>query len=81
MHAEEDGETGVDDDLAAHSFGGIGAWILGCNMFGPARGPWPDESWKGWRGDEPSYHTPVFVLTHHARMPLTMKRGTEKGGP
>ena len=58
-------------------FEGIGAWILGRNMFGPVRGPWPDESWKGWWGDEPPYHTPVFVLTHHARPPLVMKGGTE----
>jgi len=77
MHGEEGGETGVDDDLAARSFAGIGAWILGRNMFGPVRGPWPDESWKGWWGDEPPYHTPVFVLTHHARKPLRMKGGTE----
>jgi dihydrofolate reductase len=56
--------------------GGIGAWILGRNMFGPVRGPWPDESWKGWWGDEPPYHTPVFVLTHHARAPIEMKGGT-----
>ena len=77
MHGEEGGETGVEDDVAARSFAGIGAWILGRNMFGPVRGPWPDESWKGWWGDEPPYHTPVFVLTHHARKPLTMKGGTE----
>jgi len=77
MHGEGGGETGVDDDLAARSFAGIGAWILGRNMFGPVRGPWPDESWKGWWGDEPPYHTPVFVLTHHARKPLRMKGGTE----
>ena len=77
MHAQEGGETGVDDDLAARSFAGIGAWILGRNMFGPVRGPWLDESWKGWWGDEPPYHTPVFVLTHHPRKPLTMKGGTE----
>jgi len=54
----------------------MGAWILGRNMFGPVRGPWPDESWKGWWGDEPPYHVPVFVLTHHARAPLTMRGGT-----
>jgi dihydrofolate reductase len=76
MQGNEDGETGVDDDTAARGFAGIGAWILGRNMFGPVRGPWPDESWKGWWGDEPPYHTPVFVLTHHARAPLRMSGGT-----
>jgi dihydrofolate reductase len=77
MHGEEDGETGVDNRMAEQSFTGIGAWILGRNMFGPIRGPWPDESWKGWWGDEPPYHTPAFVLTHHARPPLYMAGGTE----
>ena len=77
MQGNEDGETGLDDDLASQGFEGFGAWILGRNMFGPVRGPWPDESWKGWWGDEPPYHVPVFVLTHHARAPLTMKGGTE----
>jgi dihydrofolate reductase len=77
MHGKEDGETGVDDDVAARAMAGLGAWILGRNMFGPIRGPWPDESWKGWWGDEPPYHTPVFVLTHHARAPLKMEGGTE----
>jgi len=77
MHGLEGGETGIDDDLAAEGLRGIGAWILGRNMFGPVRGPWPDESWKGWWGDEPPYHTPVFVLTHHSRPPLAMKGGTE----
>jgi dihydrofolate reductase len=72
-----EGETGVDDDLAARGFENVGAWILGRNMFGPVRGPWPDDSWKGWWGDEPPYHTPVFVLTHHARAPLSMNGGTE----
>ncbi len=76
MHGNEDGETGTDDDIAAQGLSGIGAWILGRNMFGPVRGPWPDESWKGWWGDEPPYHVPVFVLTHHARAPITMKGGT-----
>ena len=71
-----DGETGVDEDFAARSFTGIGAWILGRNMFGPIRGPWPDDEWKGWWGDEPPYHVPVFVLTHHARAPIEMKGGT-----
>jgi dihydrofolate reductase len=76
MHGNEDGETGADDHMAAQGFDGIGAWILGRNMFGPVRGPWPDDEWKGWWGDEPPYHTPVFVLTHHPRAPLTMKGGT-----
>jgi dihydrofolate reductase len=77
MHGQADGETGVDDDVAAQGFVGVGAWILGRNMFGPVRGPWPDDSWKGWWGDEPPYRTPVFVLTHHARAPLAMAGGTE----
>jgi dihydrofolate reductase len=77
MHGQADGETGVDNDIAARGFDGVGAWILGRNMFGPVRGPWPDDTWKGWWGDEPPYHTPVFVLTHHARMPLKMAGGTE----
>ena len=64
-------------DIAEKGFDGIGAWILGRNMFGPIRGPWPDESWKGWWGDEPPYHTPVFVLTHHPRAPIGMEGGTE----
>jgi len=76
MHGETDGETGIDNDMAAQGFVGIGAWILGRNMFGPVRGPWPDDSWKGWWGDEPPYHTPVFVLTHHPRTPLPMAGGT-----
>jgi dihydrofolate reductase len=71
-----DGETGVDDSMAAAGFDNVGAWILGRNMFGPVRGPWPDDSWRGWWGDEPPYHVPVFVLTHHARAPLEMKGGT-----
>jgi dihydrofolate reductase len=74
--AGEAGETGADDEIAAKGFEGIGAWILGRNMFGPVRGPWPDDSWKGWWGEEPPYHVPVFVLTHHAREPLEMKGGT-----
>jgi dihydrofolate reductase len=77
MHGSGDGETGVDDQIAARGFEGIGAFILGRNMFGPVRGPWPDESWRGWWGDEPPYHTPVFVLTHYPRAPLTMAGGTE----
>jgi dihydrofolate reductase len=77
MHGEAGGETGVDNSLAEQSFERIGAWILGRNMFGPVRGPWPDESWRGWWGDEPPYHTPVFVLTHHPRATLAMAGGTE----
>src|SRR5437868_6045076 len=76
MHGQGEGETGIDDGIAQQGFDGIGAWILGRNMFGPVRGPWPDDSWKGWWGDEPPYHVPVFVLTHHARKPLEMKGGT-----
>jgi dihydrofolate reductase len=76
MHGEGDGETGVDNDMAKRGFVNMGAWILGRNMFGPVRGPWPDESWRGWWGDEPSYHVPTFVLTHHARKPLAMAGGT-----
>ena len=71
------GETGADDDAAAKGFVNVGAWILGRNMFGPVRGPWPDDRWKGWWGDEPPYHVPVFVLTHHPRAPLVMQGGTE----
>jgi dihydrofolate reductase len=70
------GETGADDEFASHAFENIGAWILGRNMFGPVRGAWPDDSWRGWWGEEPPYHVPVFVLTHHAREPLAMKGGT-----
>jgi dihydrofolate reductase len=77
MHGLEGGETSIDDDLAAGGLRDIGAWILGRNMFGPVRGPWPDDNWKGWWGEEPPYHTPVFVLTHHPRPPLAMKGGTE----
>ena len=70
------GETGRDNEMAKLGFSNLGAWILGRNMFGPVRGPWPDESWKGWWGEEPPYHVPVFVLTHHARSPLPMQGGT-----
>jgi len=77
MQGQKDGETGVDNRMAEQGFTGIGAWILGRNMFGPVRGPWPDDSWRGWWGDEPPYHTPVFVLTHYARAPLKMAGGTE----
>ncbi|HET7694132.1 MAG TPA: dihydrofolate reductase family protein [Vicinamibacterales bacterium] len=70
------GTTGPDDDFAARGFENVGAWIMGRNMFGPVRGPWPDESWRGWWGETPPYHVPVFVLTHHARPPIEMKGGT-----
>jgi dihydrofolate reductase len=76
QHAGEGGETGIDDDFAAASMTGKGAWILGRNMFGPVRGPWPDDEWKGWWGDEPPYHVSAYVLTHYAREPLEMKGGT-----
>ncbi len=77
LQGAEGGETGIDNDMAERGFQGIGAWILGRNMFGPVRGPWPDESWRGWWGEEPPYHTPVFVLTHYPRAPLAMAGGTE----
>jgi dihydrofolate reductase len=70
------GATGVDDDFLARSFQNVGAWILGRNMFGPVRGPWPDDSWRGWWGEAPPFGCPVFVLTHHARAPIEMDNGT-----
>jgi dihydrofolate reductase len=76
MIGQQGGETGIDDDYIAKGFENLGAWIIGRNMFGPVRGPWPDDSWKGWWGEEPPYHTPVFVLTNHARESLTMAGGT-----
>ena len=76
MQGGSGGGRGVDNQMAERAFENVGAWILGRNMFGPVRGPWPDESWKGWWGDEPPYHVPVFVLTHHARKPLAMQGGT-----
>jgi len=76
LFGKEGGTTGVDDDFAARGFRNVGAWILGRNMFGPVRGPWPDMNWKGWWGDNPPYHFPVFVLTHHARAPLEMAGNT-----
>jgi dihydrofolate reductase len=76
MHGQGGGRAGVDEDFAARSMSGFGAWILGRNMFGPVRGPWPDDSWRGWWGESPPYHVPVFVLTHHARPPLEMEGGT-----
>jgi dihydrofolate reductase len=72
----EGGETGPDDDFAKRGFQNVGAWILGRNMFGPVRGAWPDDSWKGWWGENPPYHVPVFVLTNHARPSITMEGGT-----
>ena len=76
LFGNDGGESGVDEDFAARGFENVGAWIMGRNMFGPVRGPWPDESWRGWWGDNPVYHMPVFVLTHHARAPLVMEGGT-----
>ena len=76
LHGKATGTTGVDDDFAARGAQNIGAWILGRNMFGPVRGPWPDERWKGWWGENPPFHTPVLVLTHHARPPIAMAGGT-----
>lgn len=76
MTGQPGGSTGTDDGFAQRSFGNIGAWIMGRHMFGPVRGPWPDESWQGWWGDEPPYHVPVFVMTHHARPALSMKGDT-----
>jgi dihydrofolate reductase len=76
MLGREGGTTGVDNDFAERGFANIGAWILGRNMFGPLRGAWPDDAWKGWWGDNPPYHVPVFVLTHHPRAPIAMAGGT-----
>src|SRR5689334_21588511 len=76
MFGQEGGAAGVDDDFAVRSFANVGAWILGRNMFSPTRGEWPDDGWKGWWGDEPPYHCPVFVLTHHPRDPIPMAGGT-----
>jgi dihydrofolate reductase len=76
MGGKDGGTTGVDNDIAEKSMENLGAWIMGRNMFGPVRGPWPDNTWKGWWGENPPYHVPVFVLTHHAREPITMKGGT-----
>ena len=76
VQRREGGTTGIDDDFAARSFENVGAWIMGRNMFGPVRGPWPDHNWKGWWGANPPYHVPVFVLTHHPRPPLEMEGGT-----
>jgi dihydrofolate reductase len=76
MFGQEGGETGTDDDFTSRGFTNIGAWIIGRNMFGPIRGPWPDEAWRGWWGENPPYHCDVFVLTHQPRKPLAMSGGT-----
>ncbi|MGA8051705.1 MAG: dihydrofolate reductase, partial [Burkholderiales bacterium] len=76
LFGKEEGTTGLDDDYARQGMANLGAWILGRNMFGPIRGDWPDESWKGWWGENPPYHVPVFVLTHHPRKPVEMAGGT-----
>ena len=84
LYGKEGGATGVNDEFIAQAMGNLGAWILGRNMFGPVRGDWPDDSWKGWWGPNPPYHTPVFVLTNHPRAPIEMEGGTtfhfETGG-
>lgn len=76
LFGKDDGTTGVDNNFAARGFDNIGAWILGRNMFGPSRGAWSDMDWKGWWGDNPPYHAPTFILTHHARPPIEMEGGT-----
>ena len=76
MYGKEDGSEGTDNDFADRSFENLGAWIMGRNMFGPIRGQWPNNEWKGWWGENPPYHVPVYVLTHHRRESLTMKGGT-----
>src|SRR5882672_4293551 len=76
MHGGEGGDEGLDDDFIARGDAGIGATIMGRNMFGPIRGSWPDESWTGWWGDDPPFHHPVFVLTHHPQPSITMQGGT-----
>lgn len=76
IHGKAGGTTGPDDDIAARFGDGVGAWIMGRNMFGPVRGPWPDDDWRGWWGTNPPYHGPVFVLTHHTRPPIQMEGGT-----
>lgn len=76
MYGKDGGAGGADDDFARRSFENVGAWIMGRNMFGPVRGPWPDHAWRGWWGEDPPYHVPVFVLTHHARPEIQMAGGT-----
>jgi dihydrofolate reductase len=76
MQGKDDGETGVDDQFAQRAMAGFGAFILGRNMFGPVRGEWPDDQWKGWWGEDPPYHAPTFIMTHYARAPIEMLGGT-----
>jgi len=76
LFGKEEGSTGIDNDFAARGFDNVGAWILGRNMFSPSRGPWSDMDWKGWWGDNPPYHAPTFILTHHARPSIEMEGGT-----
>jgi dihydrofolate reductase len=76
MFAQQGGETGIDDDFTALGFENVGAWVMGRNMFGPVRGPWTDETWRGWWGPNPPFHVPVFVLTHYERRPISMEGGT-----
>lgn len=76
VYGSDEGSLGIDNDIGSVAMDNLGAWIMGRNMFGPVRGEWPDESWKGWWGDTPPYHVPVFVLTHHARKPQPMAGGT-----
>jgi dihydrofolate reductase len=76
MTGKDGGIKGVDNEIVEQSMDNVGAWIMGRNMFGPVRGPWPDNEWKGWWGEEPPFHVPVFILTHHAREPITKKGGT-----
>jgi dihydrofolate reductase len=76
IFGSEGGTTGADNEFAARGFSNIGAWIIGRNMFGPIRGSWPDDSWRGWWGDDPPYHVPVFVLTHYKRASIKMSGGT-----
>jgi dihydrofolate reductase len=76
MYGKGEGTTGTDNDFAEKSFENLGAWIIGRNMFGPVRGPWENDEWKGWWGDNPPYHVPVFVLTNHARESINMAGGT-----
>jgi dihydrofolate reductase len=76
LFGKDGGTAGVDDEFAARGFRNVGAWILGRNMFGPIRGAWPDAGWKGWWGNNPPYHVPVFILTHHARSSIAMEDGT-----
>jgi len=76
MHGGDGGSTGTDEEFAARGFANVGAWILGRNMFAPSRGPWPDDSWRGWWGDDPPYHAAVYVLTSYPRSPIAMKGGT-----